>query len=308
MFIAAPPVSHLPPPSTAAQPPAAAVSSSDIMGQSDKYDALRLDITSSVASNANAKLDAARVDISSELSTAKSEAEVEEEFADFASFSAEPVASGTTITQSSAAREGLKVDSTQEGDDFLFGSVTAPPKQMTSHSQSSDKYSALKELISNKTLFSAAPVVPPEDAKESRDSDANVLPLDVGEDDFANFASFDNNRSHTTTFHADKPTDLVEQSADDGWADFAAATPATSSEVMPVVISSSAFKSTERKVEKSGKFFSCLIYPVNKINHIHVCFHGPTFLLVAASTRDFFGYASRNSRAAPVTIGISVKH
>ena len=281
MFIAAPPVSRLSPPSTAAQPPAAAVSSSDFMGQSDKYDVLRLDITSSVASNANAKLDAARVDVSSELSTANSEPEVEEEFADFASFSAEPVASGTTITQSSAAREGLKVDSTQEGDDFLFGSVTAPPKQMASHSQSSDKYSALKELISNKTLFSAAPVVPPEDAEESRDSDANVLPaapVDVGEDDFASFATFDNNQSHTATFHADKPTDVVQQSADDGWADFAAATPATSSEVMPVVISSSAFKSTERKVEKSGKFFSCLIYPVNKINHMYA-FTGILFSL-----------------------------
>ena len=259
IFVAAPPASHLPPPSTAVQAPAAAVSASDFMGQSDKYDAFKFDMTSSVASNSNAKLDATPVDVPSELPTAKHQAAAEEEFADFASFSAEPAASGATKTFPIVS-EGAKANSTREADDFLFDSATPAPPQVTSHSQSSDKYSALKELISNKTLFSSAPVVPAEYAQESRDSDTKVLPAALleGDEDFASFASFDNNQINTVTFHSDKPAaDVVEQSTDDGWADFAAAPPATNSEVMPAV-TSSILKPTERKIEKPGNLFRVL--------------------------------------------------
>ena len=95
-----------------------------------------------------------------------------------------------------------------------------------------DKYTALKELISNKTLFTSAPPAPlslddPLPLAETRDKDSNSTESNThskvsANDDagFSSFASFD----HVSTI-PDNPAQSTEEV---GWADFASATPTPS--------------------------------------------------------------------------------
>ena len=145
-----------------------AASASDLIGQSDKYDALRYDLPTP-PSNKTSDVTATSKNGNNDVTAVPVE---EEEFADFAAFSGD----------GESKLESLETVPKNVEDFGDFGEVLSSSvktvEKVEKREKPDDKYTALKELISNKTLFTSAPPAPlslddPLPLAETRDKDSN---------------------------------------------------------------------------------------------------------------------------------------